>query len=275
MFAPVTSATELIYSIFGMILSRPFVLLILLITTKLTLTRYRRALWNMPGPFLASFTSLWRLYIACGEHMPWTSIRLHKKLGPLVRIGPNHVSIALPDAVKAIYGADSSYSKVCSDVELPESSLLMNQSVFYRTAQARYEGRILHNMFSTDDLALHARVKRITGHLYSTKSILELEHLLDSCVDLFLSRMQEFACPTPRAVDIRAWLQFYSFDFLGALSFSRPVGCLSAGTNIDSMIKAEDKIFDYVSLVGELLGLSPGADERLSRWGRCSSTSCC
>jgi hypothetical protein len=233
---------------------RPSVLFLLLITTKLTLTRYRRGLWNLPGPFLASLTSLWRLYIVWREDMPWTSIRLHKKLGPFVRIGPNHVSIALPDAVKVIYGAGSSYNKVCSDGELPESSLI-NQSVFYRTAQARYEGRILPNLFSTDDQALHARVKRITGHLYSTKSILELEHLLDSCVNLFLSRMREFASPTPKAVDISAWLQFYSFDCLGVLSFSRTIGCLSADTDVDSMIKAVDKIFDYVSLVGELLGV--------------------
>ena len=106
-------------------------------------------------------------------------------------------------------------------------------------------------MFSTEDLLFHARVKRVTGHLYSTKSILELEHLLDSCVSLFSSRMREFASPTPKAVNISAWLQFYSFDCLGVLSFSEPIGCLSAGTDVDSMIEAVDKIFDYVSLVGE------------------------
>ena len=80
-----------------------------------------------------------------------------------------------------------------------------------------------------------------------------MEYLLDPCVSLFVSRMQDFARPTPKAVNISAWLQFYSFDCLGVLSFSHPIGCLSAGTDVDSMIEAVDRISDYVSLVGEVL----------------------
>ena len=108
------SLTDLVYSLLKMALYHPFLLILLLITTKLTLTRYRRGLRGLPGPFLASFTSLWKIYIVWREDMPWTSIKLHKKLGPLVRIGPNHVSVAHPTALKVIYGVDGSYNKVFS-----------------------------------------------------------------------------------------------------------------------------------------------------------------
>lgn len=64
--------------------------------------------------------------------------------------------------------------------------------------------------------------------------------------------MQEFASPTPKPVNISAWLQYYSFDCLGVLCFSQPIGCLSTGTDVGCMIGAVDGIFDYVSLVSEL-----------------------
>ena len=88
----------------------PVVLALLLL--YLLRVRYRSGLRNVPGPFLASITSLWKLNIVRNEDMPWTSIRAHKKYGPMVRIGPNHVSIAHPDAIKIIYGNESKFRKV-------------------------------------------------------------------------------------------------------------------------------------------------------------------
>ena len=50
-------------------------------------------------------------------------------------------------------------------------------------------------------------------------------------------------------MDMSAWLQFYSFDCLGAISFSQKLGFLASGTDVDGMIRAVDDIFDYVALV--------------------------
>ena len=44
--------------------------------------------------------------------MPWTSIRVHEKLGPLVRIGSKYVSVSSPESVNIIYGSNSQYGKV-------------------------------------------------------------------------------------------------------------------------------------------------------------------
>lgn len=39
---------------------------------------------------------------------------LHKKYGPVVRIGPNVLDLDIPELVKTIYNIKSGYLKVCS-----------------------------------------------------------------------------------------------------------------------------------------------------------------
>ena len=127
--------------------------------------------------------------------------------------------------------------------------LICEQTKFYSTAQARYEGENLDNMFATSDIAFHNRIKRTTGHVYSTTAVSQLEPQVDSCLELFLSRIRAFATSMPQPMDMSAWLQFYSFDCLGAISFSQKLGFLATGTDVDNMILAVDQIFDYVARV--------------------------
>lgn len=81
-------------------------------------------------------------------------------------------------------------------------------------------------------------------------AITELEPLVDSCVQMFLSRLYTSALSNT-SLGIDAWLQYYSFDCLGSLSFSQDVGFLSSGSDVGLMINAVDQIFDYVALVSD------------------------
>lgn len=53
--------------------------------------RYFHPLRNIPGPFLASLSSLWMAKQAYGDSFHRTNIALHEKHGKLVRTGPNEV----------------------------------------------------------------------------------------------------------------------------------------------------------------------------------------
>ena len=103
-------------------------------------------------------------------------------------------------------------------------------------------------MFATTDTSFHTRIKRATGQLYSTTALTELEPLVDNNVRLFSARLKE-AAKRAEPLKIEDWLQFYSFDCLAALSFSKNIGCLSTGTDVGAMIRTVDKLFDYVALV--------------------------
>lgn len=91
------------------------------IATALTLffvylirTRYFHGLSNIPGPFLASITSLWKWDIVRREKMPFVNTQLHEKHGPLVRIGPNHISASSAESIQVVYRSRSGFTKVIS-----------------------------------------------------------------------------------------------------------------------------------------------------------------
>jgi benzoate 4-monooxygenase len=66
---------------------------------------------DVPGPFFAKFTNLWYLYECrlCRRYM--TVHNAHAKYGKLVRVQPNQVSIADPDAIPIVYGHGTGFLK--------------------------------------------------------------------------------------------------------------------------------------------------------------------
>ena len=71
---------------------------------------YRLA--HIPGPFLARFTNLSRLSWVLSYKAHDIHILQHRKYGPLVRFGPNMVSVACPSEVGTIYGFSKPWLKV-------------------------------------------------------------------------------------------------------------------------------------------------------------------
>ena len=66
---------------------------------------------NIPGPRLAAFSNLWLLY-QCRRGRRFKKVdEAHKKYGKLVRIQPNHVSIADPEAIPVIYSHGGGWLK--------------------------------------------------------------------------------------------------------------------------------------------------------------------
>jgi benzoate 4-monooxygenase len=69
------------------------------------------ALRKIPAPFPAQFSDLWLLSVCRRGNRYLTVHELHKKLGPVVRIQPNHVSINDDEAINAIYGHGNGFLK--------------------------------------------------------------------------------------------------------------------------------------------------------------------
>lgn len=99
---------------------------------------------NIPGPFLAGFTDLWRFFVVWGRDSQDVFLRLHKKYGDLVRIGPNCVSISQPDLIPSIYGIGKGYVK----------------SDFYSVWSNIVKGKRVASMVFTTDEVQHAAMKK-------------------------------------------------------------------------------------------------------------------
>ena len=79
------------------------------------------------------------------------------KIGPIVRLAPNYVSIVDPDALNVVYGHGTGALK----------------SDFYDAFLS-----IRPNIFNTRDRADHTRKRRLISHVFSPKSVLEFEPYL-------------------------------------------------------------------------------------------------
>jgi hypothetical protein len=70
---------------------------------------------SVPGPFLAKFTDLWRLYKVWNWTFKEDLPALHKRYNsPVIRIGPKLLSCSDARAVDLVYGFHSDFKKVCA-----------------------------------------------------------------------------------------------------------------------------------------------------------------
>lgn len=65
--------------------------------------RFFHPLAKYPGPFLASLTDLWQVNQFLSLQQPYNLTRLHEKHGPIVRYGPDKLSITHESAIPTIY----------------------------------------------------------------------------------------------------------------------------------------------------------------------------
>ena len=101
----------------------------LLILVCLTLHSYIR-LAHISGPFFAQFTNLSRFSWVLSNNAHDIHVNLHRRYGPLVRFGPNMVSVGDPREIGKIYGFANPWLKVSWRVTLFHSSGSVRWSSF-------------------------------------------------------------------------------------------------------------------------------------------------
>lgn len=223
-----------------MLLSDPFTYL-LLCSTVLLVAIYHigwtyAKLRHVPGPFLAKFTDLWRLLVVWRRDSHDTYLKLHKQYGDLVRLGPNNVSISKPDLIPSIYGIGKGFIK----------------SDFYAPWQNVVNGKRTPSLVFTTDEALHARMKRPVAPAFSLSTLVEFEPLIDSTTAVFLSRLDELYATSNKSCDLGQWLQWYAFDVIGELTFSKRLGFMERAEDVEGIIASVSANFDRCSVLGQM-----------------------
>ena len=87
----------------------PLILVFLLLVFPLL---HRSALRKFPGPLAAKYTDLWRCYNVRRGKANLTALKLHRKHGTAVRVGPNVISLSDPAVVKTVFTTKGVWRKV-------------------------------------------------------------------------------------------------------------------------------------------------------------------
>ena len=104
--------------------------------------RFTHGLEKYPGPFLASLTDWWRFFDVLGRRPDITHIRLHRELGDIVRLGPNVLSFADPNALKTIYGLNRGFLKVALKGLGEVGRVLMKTDWVLHRSNSHVQGRM-------------------------------------------------------------------------------------------------------------------------------------
>ncbi|KAK2046112.1 cytochrome P450 CYP4/CYP19/CYP26 subfamily protein [Colletotrichum somersetense] len=190
-----------------------------------------RAWWSLrhiPGPPLASITSLERMRWVLSGKVHLIHQRLHDKYGQLVRIAPNMVIFSNPEAIPAVYPSKPGFLK----------------GDFYVAARPYTRGRgQQHLVFNTIDEERLKVLKRPIAPLYANVNAAAYEPLVNEVLCSFDKQIRQKLVGSPSGFDLGKWLQFYAFDSVGTMTFSRAYGFIQAGRDIDGMLAA---IHDFV-----------------------------
>ncbi|KAK0211886.1 cytochrome P450 monooxygenase [Armillaria fumosa] len=188
------------------------------------------SLRSYPGPFIAKFSNAWLVYVTYKEHLSEVVHDLHMKYGPFVRIAPNHISVALPDAQNIIYGHGSGALK----------------SSFYDVLKPSFSP---DNVFTTRDRQAHTRKRKFISHIFSPKSVLEFEPHVRHLVGQLLRRWDRLYDGALEGLsgrdgegwigregrlwlDCLPWVNYLTFDIIGDLAFGAPFGMVKAGKDV-------------------------------------------
>jgi len=80
-------------------------------------------------------------------------------------------------------------------------------------------------------------------------SLVSYEPLVDSTTALFLSQTEKLYASQNVPCNFSKWLQFYAFDVIGELTWSKPLGFIEKNKDIDGIIKFIAEFLDYAGPV--------------------------
>ena len=196
---------------------------------------------GIPGPSLAGWTNLWRLHAAYSNRYPLLIRDLHKKHGPVVRVGPNTVTLDFPELIKTIYGTDGRFRK----------------TEFYAASSAVVAGRTHYTLFGEPDSERHATMKRPVAKYYTAGAALALEPQMDRAISELLAQLDaRYATNTAggeeEVCDLWRWSLYLAWDLSSYIIFSRRFGYLEKGCDFDGTIALSATVNRYFELVGQI-----------------------
>ena len=164
-----------------------------------------------PGPKLWAATSLpWGFWWLSGR---WHHkiLDLHDEYGHVVRVGPDELSIDIPEAWEDVYGRSRQKQKK----ENPKPTWYLDPSSDKSIVSAREED--------------HGRMRRLLAQGFTTSALNDQEPLIKQHVDLLMHRLHENADHGQAVIDVFQWMASCTFDIMGDLAFGEPFGSLREG----------------------------------------------
>ncbi|KAI2616509.1 cytochrome P450 [Hypoxylon sp. NC1633] len=180
------------------------------------------------------WTNIYRFYLVRTGSYHLHIKKLHDRYGPVLRIGPNHLDLDLPELSKTLYG---------SDVRWRKTEFYQNQSILIK-------GKPIYTIFSEIDPTQHSKAKRPIAKFFSQGNVLAKEAIMDTVIQNMSKQLEDRF--DNKSCDLGEWIGFCAWDIIGTLTFSQSFGYLDKGCDHDGSIRIADIALDYFAAVGQM-----------------------
>lgn len=168
----------------------------------------------------------------------------HEKLGTHVRIAPNHVSIAGPQAAADVYGHGANMLK-----------------------DAWYDGGAGEHRHMADVRVKseHQAKRKMLAHIFAQKTIANLEPVIVDTVQTLVSQIDK-CIAAQKPINVRRYMNYFTIDLFAELLYGRSLGCLERGDDLVDAETPEGKIYKVhfiqslldATVMNTILGMEAG-----------------
>ncbi|KAB5566900.1 cytochrome P450 [Coniochaeta sp. 2T2.1] len=108
-------------------------------------------------------------------------------------------------------------------------------------------------------------------------ALVQYEPFVDNTTKIFLKQTENIYVDNPEGCDFTRWLQFYAFDVIGEITYSKRHGFIERNEDVEGIVEYLRWLFDYVAPIGQI----PWLDKfilknpvylQLAQWGLIDAT---
>ncbi|KAL8778965.1 MAG: hypothetical protein Q9213_007165 [Squamulea squamosa] len=131
------------------------------------------------------------------------------------------VSVSAPSEINTIYDMHGKFLK----------------SDFYWVLSFYLKGKAIPGLFATQNRRIHNLLRKPIAGIYSMTSMVSYEPMVDTTIDCFFEQLDQRFVHTGQTCPLDLWLQMFAFDVIGSITFTKRLGFLEQGRDIDNIIE--------------------------------------
>jgi hypothetical protein len=93
-------------------------------------------------------------------------------------------------------------------------------------------------VFTSLDEDMHMSLKYPVASLFSLSNVVSFEPLVDDVLEVISEQLDKRFTQHAQIFDLSKWMQYFSFDVMGTLTFSKRYGFLEQGKDANGMLEA-------------------------------------
>ena len=102
-------------------------------------------------------------------------------------------------------------------------------------------------VFTTQDEHQHKVLKAPIAQLYSLSNVITFERFVDEVLEVLFTQLDRHFVNSSEVFDLGDWLQYFAFDVMGTMTFSKRYGFLETGKDVNGLLGA---IWDFMLTIG-------------------------